>query len=135
MEKEELFKKLKEVEEKIKKIEKEKKEIEEEIKKIEIGEWKERRNEGWQPFVFYSSYYGSECGRGDTKLFYVFAPTKIDIKKWKNVEFSHGDSTESETNKNFEKELDKLRWEDYDFIDDYIVQAVWPELYEEYKKL
>jgi hypothetical protein len=131
------------LEEKIKKIEKtisllesKKRYFQQEIEKIEVEEWKKKREEGWQGFIFYSSYYGSECGVDASKLFYVFAPTaNIDIERWKNVEFSHGDSTESETNKEFEKELKKLSDSDYDYVDDHIIQAVWPELYETYKRM
>jgi hypothetical protein len=134
--------KLKRIEEKIKKLsiqleilQKQKKEI---VEGQQIAIWQERRKNGWKPFIYYSSYYGSECGVSDTKLLYVFSPAAaefIDLEKWKNVEFSHGDSTESETNKEFEKELEKLDYDCYDYVEDHIIQAVWPELYEIYKRM
>jgi len=135
MERELLEKKLKVIEKAIEKLETRKNEISNKIKEIEIEEWKKRKEDGWVPFVFFSSYYGSECNVGDTKLFYVFAPTIFNIDSWKNVEFSHGDSTESETNKKFEEFIDSIKYADYDFLDDDIVEAVWPELYQNYKRL
>jgi len=126
-------KRIREISAELEILEREKKEI---LKGQQVALWTERRNAGWQPFIFYSSYYGSECGKECDKLFYVFSPTaKIDVQKWQKIRFSHGDSTMSETNKELEKELEKLDFSEYDYIDDDTIQAVWPELYRDWRKL
>jgi len=132
MEREILKEKIKKIEKVISLLENKKRCFQQEIKKIEISEWKEKKANGWKPFIYYSSYYGSECGVGDVKLFYVFPPY-VNIEKWRGIYFSHGDSTENETNKEWEKFTDSI--EDCDYVDDHIIQSVWPELYEEYQRL
>jgi len=130
---------LKNIEEKIKELsmqleilQKQKKEI---VERQQIVVWQERKKNGWKPFIYYSSYYGSECGTSDEKIFYAFSPNVPNIDKWRDVKFAHGDRTMEQTNRDFEDFLDHINDDDCDIVDDNIAQAVWPELYEEYKKL
>jgi hypothetical protein len=136
--KEILNEKIKKIEKVIFLLEEKKRYFKREIEKLEIEEWREKKANGWVPFVYFSSYYGSECGSDGTKLFYAFAPAaadKINLKMFEKVSFSHGDSTMSETNKQFENMLKEIAEDDYDYLDDCIAQAVWPELYKRYQKL
>jgi hypothetical protein len=135
------------MEEKIKSIEKRIAELKTELEILEkerekiienqqIEIWKKRRDEGWIPFIFYSSYYGTEYNTDGSKFFYVFSPVvAVNIEKFKKMTFAHGDHTMEDTNKSFESFIDSLEYSDYDFLDDYIIQAVWPELYNDWKKI
>jgi len=133
---EELLEKMKKIEQEIKVLEKQKMELVKGLEEISISEWRKKKEEGWEPFVFYSSYYGSECGIEGTKIFYAFSPnSKFDAAKWTKAKFSHGDRTMEETNREFENFLDSLQYDQYDIVDDYVIQAVWPELYQDWKRL
>jgi len=137
-ERELLQKKIKVLEKGIKNLEIKKQFLEKKLKEFDIKKWERRKNEGWRVFLYHSSYYGSECGVESTKLIYAFSPaaaSHVNIDYWKNAKFSHGDSTMSESNKEFEKIIDSLELDEYDYLDDDIAQAVWPELYEVYKRL
>jgi len=129
---------IKLIEKAIQKLEKRKLELKREMDEVKNREWKNRKDKGWRPFIFFSSYYGSECHVGDSKIFYVFSPMaadKINIEKWAKAHFAHGDRTQESDNEEFEKAIDELAFEDYDYLDDNTIQAVWPELYEVWKKL
>ena len=113
----------------IDRLRKQKQEVVKEIKIAQIKEWDSKKLAGWNAFIFNSTYYGNEIGEGDTQIIYIFAP-HINIEQWKNVEFSHGDSTESQSNKRFDEFIDSLDKGDYECcIDKDIIQVVWPELY------
>lgn len=65
--------------------------------------------EGWQKFIFSSSYYGSHNEYGDNDVFvvYLFAPS-VDLSLWADKSFTHGHYGESEDNESFELWLEQL---------------------------
>jgi len=127
--------KLELLEKAIERLEEKKRKIEEAKREEEIREWLRRKDEGWQIFVLYSSYYGSECGEDSEIHFFCFAP-HVNIEKWEKVEFSHGNSTQAESNTKFGKFINSLTERvDYEsYLDEEVVQAVWPEVYKKYEK-
>ena len=56
-------------------------------------------SQGWQEFVFESTYYGSheEYSEGDEKKHYLFHPS-VDLTEWNHMSFSHGHCGQHENN-------------------------------------
>ncbi len=74
----------------------------------------EKQNEGWQLFVFFSSYQGSheEMGEADERKTYLFHPD-IELSGWNEVKFHHGHWGCSQHNSQFEAWLQALSDDQY----------------------
>ncbi len=72
---------------------------------------------GWKKFQFFSSYYGShpERGGGDEKRIFLFHP-RVDISRWSEVSFTHGDRSENDENESFSDWMEDLE-EGRDFLE------------------
>lgn len=90
----------------------------------------------WQFFLFVSDYFGShwERGEGDEEEGFLFHP-RVDLSRWRGIEFSHGSRDRCELGHQFFNWLDEELvegedWISYDDLEDggqdlYEVVRVW----------
>jgi len=66
---------------------------------------------GWQPFLYYSAYYGSHYGADWWKEF-LFRP-EVDISEWEGATFGHGSRRDGPEAVEFRRWLDTLSPQQY----------------------